>query len=67
MADDEIFAAWDRVDLAIARTLTAQPWQMTQAAEQLESAQKAMRAALFAPISRRPAVMHPNDIAEPQP
>ncbi len=48
-----LLEAWDEMDRAANRMITALPFQMTEAAERLEAARKAMREAIYASV--RPA------------
>lgn len=45
---DEIMDAWDDLDIACNRIITALPFQMTEAAAALEVARRRMRAAVQA-------------------
>ena len=60
-----ILAAWDEVDRASNRMITALPFQMTEAAERLEAARKAMREVLYASVSSRLAKPAAVEHAEP--
>ena len=43
---DELMKAWDKMDRAAQRMLTAQPYQMTEAAERLDVARREMSTAV---------------------
>lgn len=59
LASDEVCNAWDAMDAAAQRLMTAQPHQMTAAAEMLEDARLRMRSAIQ-------VALYANDVAHPR-
>lgn len=48
----KLLQAWDEMDRAANRMITALPFQMTDAAERLDAARKEMREAIYATFSK---------------